>query len=115
MSNITRLRIRVKEVNPRILHKALELMAEHYDLELRQVSETSFTLKGAGLPSGINLSVAGNAVEIAGSQYQPLYQTIRSQVNQYYIAAQNLIALRAMGYASKVEKQGQKLVITAVR
>ena len=129
MSNMTRLKVEIKDVNQRVLREALIMLAKHYGLELSENSwilnyyrekfkRCQFVLRGRTLPLGMGFDVIGNSLEITGDRdpmVQPLFQEIERQIKQYYVAAQHLLALKAMGYASKVEKQGQKLVIMAVR
>ena len=126
---MTRLKVEIKDVNQRVLREALIMLAKHYGLELSENSwilnyyrekfkRCQFVLRGRTLPLGMGFDVIGNSLEITGDRdpmVQPLFQEIERQIKQYYVAAQHLLALKAMGYASKVEKQGQKLVIMAVR
>ena len=129
MSNMTRLKVEVKDVNQRILGVALGLIADHYDLKLevsdyvldyfyREFQKCMYVLKGPGLDRGMGFNIVGDRLEIIGDadpHVQPLFREIQEQLKQYYIAAQHLLALKTMGCPVKVEKQKDKIVITAVR
>lgn len=115
MSNITRLKIKIKQYSPVILENALRLIEQHYGLRAIMPFSNEYFIKGEGLPYGMRIRIHEDELEIIGDSQQPLFNEIASQINQYYVAAQNVIALRAMGYVVKVEKQKEKLVVLAMR
>jgi len=124
MSNITTLRIEIQNPQIDILKEAVKLMAQHFNLETtdtvsdfygRKV-EGVIGLKGRILPRGIGFAIVNNQLMAVGDPYgyRETYNILAESIKQYYIAAQQMIALKMLGYQPTIQRQKEKLVITAV-
>jgi len=123
MSNIRTMRINIKNPQMDILKEAVRLIAQQYGLEIvstvsdyyGRTREVPIALRGKGLTRGIGFNITGENIEVIGDSYmQPLYREIANSINQYYIAAQHVTALTALGYRCLVTLEQDKVVVTAM-
>jgi len=124
MSNITTLKVEIQNPQLDILREAVKMMAEHFNLEVTDTVSDYYGrevtgvigLKGRLLPRGIGFAIVNNQLMAVGDPYgyRATYNTLAQSIKQYYIAAQQMIALKALGYQPTVQKEKDKLVITAV-